>query len=296
VFRGGKEMNILKQFDEVLEYIEQNLLKEIKSEEIAKVAGCSWYAFQRMFSYIVGIPLSEYIRNRKMSNAGFELFESDNKVIDIALKYGYSSSNSFNRAFQSVHGFPPSKAKEKRKELVVYPRIRLNISVSGDKSIKYRIEEKDEMIFLGKNYLLSEDIESNFQNTPLFWDDFVANNYLDKMLSQKECLDDYVYGIATYHEDKTNQYFIALRCDKRANDNIYQQVIIPSQTWLILSNSGEMPEAMIQMYRKFYNEWLPVSDYEYDFNADIEVYPMYSSNTCEYELWLPIKRKEFNNE
>lgn len=290
-------MNVLKQFDGALEYIEQHLLDKVDNEEIAKITGCSWYSFQRMFSYVVGIPVSEYIRNRKMSNAGFDLLETQNKIIDMALKYGYTSPTSFNRAFQSVHGFPPSKAKEKIKELVVYPRIHLSISVSGNKSIKYRVENKTQMMFFGKSYRLSEDIKSNFQNAPLFWENFVANKEIEKLSAYEQCLDDYVYGITTYQEDVIDNYIIGFRTETEiSGEKDYDQIIIPPQTWLILTNQGTMPEAIIHMYQKFYNEWLPVANYVYDFNSDIEVYPMYLEDTCEYELWLPIRKKEKTNE
>ncbi|MGL5436856.1 MAG: AraC family transcriptional regulator [Lachnospiraceae bacterium] len=287
-------MNVIKQFDRVLDYIEKNLLAEISPDEIVRLAGCSGYSFQRMFSYIVGIPLSEYIRNRKMSNAGFELMESDHKIIDLALKYGYSSPTAFNRAFQSVHGFPPSKVKEKSLELVVYPRIRLNISVSGDESIKYRIEQKEEMQFYGKSYLLSSDIESNFQNAPLFWDNFTAGNEIDKLLSYAQCRKDFIFGITTYEEHAISRYLIGLLTTSEIKDKTYEQITVPGQTWLILSDQGRLPDAVIRMYRTFYREWLPVSNYEYDFNADMEVYPVYLEETNECELWLPIRRKKEN--
>lgn len=287
-------MNVLKQFDEILTYIESNLLEEINMNHITHIAGCSGYAFQRMFSYIVGIPLSAYIRRRKMSNAGFEVLQNNEKIIAIAMKYGYQSSHSFNRAFQSIHGFPPSKAREKNKELVVYPRIQLCISISGNTSISYRIEDKEEMVFYGKSYSLTPNIENNFQHTPIFWKDFTSHNYLNKMCMDIPPIDTHLYGIVSYHEKQTSQYLIALKNNEILSSS-YEQIIVSKQTWLIFSTTEEMPTAMIEMYTKFYQEWLPVSDYEYDNNTDIEVYPQNINDICEYELWLPIKKKEKYN-
>ena len=102
--RGGKEMEWLKRLGAAIDYIEENLDKEISYDEAAHIACCSTYYFQRIFSYVSGVSLSEYIRRRKMTQAAFELQRTDNKVIDVAHKYGYSSPTSFNRAFQSVHG------------------------------------------------------------------------------------------------------------------------------------------------------------------------------------------------
>lgn len=139
---------------------------------------------------------------------------------------------------------------------------------------------------------MSEKIETNFQKVPLFWQDFSATNEIATIGSHKECLENRLYGITLYQEEETHSYLIGLETKGRILQTKYEQFVIGAQTWLTLTTQGIMPEAMIQMYRKFYNEWLPVTDYEYDYNADIEVYPMYLEETNDYELWLPIKRKK----
>ena len=101
-------MEWLKRLGAAIDYIEENLDREISYDEVARIACCSTYYFQRIFSYVSGVSLSEYIRRRKMTQAAFELQRTDNKVIDVAHKYGYSSPTSFNRAFQSVHGIAPA--------------------------------------------------------------------------------------------------------------------------------------------------------------------------------------------
>lgn len=103
-------MEWLKNLSNAIDYIENNLDKTISYEEAAKIACCSTYYFQRMFSYVAGTPLSEYIRRRRMTQAAFDLQSSNQRVLDIALKYGYTSPASFNRAFQSVHGIAPAAA------------------------------------------------------------------------------------------------------------------------------------------------------------------------------------------
>ena len=105
-------MEWLKKLSSAIAYIEENLDKEISYDKAAEFACCSTYYFQRMFSYVAGIPLSDYIRKRRMTQAAFELQRTDHKVLDIALKYGYTSPTSFNRAFQSVHGIPPHRCQK----------------------------------------------------------------------------------------------------------------------------------------------------------------------------------------
>lgn len=104
-------MEWLKKLGAAIDYIEDNLDKEISYDEAACIACCSPYYFQRVFSYVSGVSLAEYIRRRKMTQAAFELQRADSRVIDVALKYGYSSPTSFNRAFQNVHGITPTAAK-----------------------------------------------------------------------------------------------------------------------------------------------------------------------------------------
>ena len=101
-------MEWLKNLSNAIEYIESHLDTEISYEEAARIACCSTYYFQRLFSYVAGISLSEYIRKRRMSQAAFELQRTDKKVLDVAFEYGYTSPTAFNRAFQSVHGITPA--------------------------------------------------------------------------------------------------------------------------------------------------------------------------------------------
>ncbi len=135
-------MEWLEKLGAAIDYIEDNLDKEISYDEAARIACCSTYYFQRIFSYLSGVSLSEYIRRRKMTQAAFELQRTDSKVIDVAYKYGYSSPTSFNRAFQSVHGIAPIAAKNMGCTLCAYPSIQFSIKVSGGSAMSYHIERK----------------------------------------------------------------------------------------------------------------------------------------------------------
>ena len=149
-------MEWLKNLSKAIEYIEKNLAGEISYEEAAKIACCSTYYFQRMFSYVAGIPLSEYIRRRRMTQAAFELQTTDSKVLEVALKYGYTSPTSFNRAFQSVHGISPISAKAQGSVLNAYPPIRFSVKIMGGNVMPYRVEEKEAMRIVGIRIPLAE--------------------------------------------------------------------------------------------------------------------------------------------
>ena len=106
-------MDWIERLNKAISYLEEHIKEETDYEQAAKIACCSTYHFQRMFTYMAGIPLSEYIRRRRMSLAAADLQRSDAKIMDIALKYGYASPTAFNRAFQNVHGITPSAAKKR---------------------------------------------------------------------------------------------------------------------------------------------------------------------------------------
>lgn len=182
LLHGGKAMSWLENFSKAIEYIETHLDKEISYEDMAKITGCSTFYFQRIFSYIVGISLSEYIRRRRMTQAGFDLQRTDMRVLDVALKYGYSSPTSFNRAFQAVHGITPICAKEMGSTLNTYPAIKFSINVVGGNAMSYRIEKKKAFRIVGVRTSLSEDIEKNQKNVPLFWDRVLQNSQFNNVV------------------------------------------------------------------------------------------------------------------
>ncbi len=108
-------VNIYKSLNEITKYIEDNLEEKIDYEILAKFLGVNVYTMQRLFTMLAGIPLAEYIRKRRLSCAGYDLYKGDNKIIDIAMKYGYDNATSFSRAFLKFHGIKPSQVnKESR--------------------------------------------------------------------------------------------------------------------------------------------------------------------------------------
>lgn len=161
-------MEWLERLNESLKYIEENLDGEIEYEKAAKIACCTVYHFQRMFSYIAGIPLSEYIRNRRLTRAALDLQNGD-KVINVALRYGYESPTAFNRAFQKIHYVSPSVAQKEGTFLKAYPPISFKITIKGVGEMKYSIVKKEEIRIVGVKALLEKNIEENFKTVPKLW-------------------------------------------------------------------------------------------------------------------------------
>ena len=161
-------MEWIERLNATMNYIEERLADEIEYEQIAKIACCSIYHYQRMFGYMAGVTLAEYIKRRRMSRAAADL-RGGKKVVDVALDYGYDSPTAFNRAFQSVHGVTPSLAKQKGVTLKTYPPISFKMTIKGVEEMNYRIEEKAPFRVVGLREPITNDAEEAFKCVPLFW-------------------------------------------------------------------------------------------------------------------------------
>lgn len=286
-------MEWLKQLSKAIDYIEDNLTRDISYDEAAKIACCSTYYFQRMFSYVAGISLSDYIRRRRMTQAAFELQTSDAKIIDIGAKYGYTSPTSFNRAFQSVHGVTPTAARIKGTSLNAYPSISFSITVTGGDSMKYRIETKDSIRIVGTRTPLKENIEENMRIVPEFWDATSKGDLLPSICKLSNQNPDGILGISAYTNSNDIYYYIAVATNK-AVQNEMVEFNIPSATWVVFECNGHFQESVQTVYKRFFTEWLPFSNYECAQLPDIEVYPLsHEKLKGGYsEVWIAIKKCE----
>lgn len=136
-------MEWVKGLQKAIDYIEDHITEDIDYAEIAKQAYSSSFHFQRVFHIICGYSIGEYIRNRRLSLAGTDLSSGNEKVIDIALKYGYNSPESFSRAFTKFHGITPVQAKNEKLTLKSFSRVSVKITLEGGTTMDYRIEKRE---------------------------------------------------------------------------------------------------------------------------------------------------------
>lgn len=286
-------MKWLENLSNAIEYIESNLDKDISIDAAAQIACCSAYYFQRVFTYVAGISLSEYIRRRRMSQAAFELQKSDKKVLDIALKYGYSSPTAFNRAFQSVHGITPVAAKNMGSVLNAYPPIRFSVKITGGTAMSYRITEKADMRIVGIRIPLVADMEENQKVVPEFWKKALENNYLPKIIELTNQEPGGILGVTVYENPQEIFYYIAASTTEAIPQNMFEYEI-PASTWVIFENDGRFKEDVQNVFKRFYTEWLPFSGYEYAGLPDLEVYPVMPGKPLNghSEVWIGIKKEK----
>ncbi|MTI47264.1 AraC family transcriptional regulator [Sporosalibacterium faouarense] len=291
-------MDSLKRMNEALSYIEKNLTNDIDLKEVAKIALCSQYHFQRMFSFLAGVTLSEYIRRRRLTLAGFEIINSNIRVIDVAIKYGYSSPDSFTRAFQNMHGVTPSLARYKGESLKAYPPMTFQLSIKGGNEMNYRIEEKEAFSIVGIQKKVPIIFNGVNQEIASMWKSLdgevisklkelsnvdpiglisASTNFSEGRMEEKGEFDHYI-GVATNNECPSD----------------LEELRVTASTWAVFEVVGPFPETLQDVWGRIYSEWFPSSNYEiaegpeilWNENQDT------SSSTFRSEIRIPVVKKK----
>ena len=290
-------MDTLRSMNNAMAYIEEHLTEDIDYRKISKIAYCSEYHFKRMFSFLSGVSLSEYIRRRKLTLAAFDLKDRDLRIIDVAMKYGYSSADSFSRAFHSMHGILPSEARSNNIQLKAYPRMTFQLSIKGGCEMNYRIVEKESfklvgfkkrvpIIFEGVNpeiakmaeLLSSEAIKqlkaiSDVEPTGII---SASTNFSEGRMEEKGELDHYI-GVATSSNETLD----------------FDVLSIEPGTWAVFECIGPFPETLQNVWGRIYTEWFPSSGYEVTLGPEILWNESPDTDNPNYrsEIWIPVKKR-----
>lgn len=281
-------MEWIERLNQSINYIEEHLTDEIDYEQLGKIACCSSYHYQRMFTYMAGIPLSEYIRRRKMSLAAVDLREKDVKIIDVSMKYGYSSPTAFNRAFQTIHGIAPSFIKNEGAMIKSFPPIKFNIIIKGEEGMNYRIENKEDFRILGVSMPLNNEVDKNFIEVPKMWQEMIQSGKVMELAKFMDSQPMGVLGVSACNDAEQWKYFIAVASTKK--DDKYEEYTVPAATWAIFSGEGN-GISIQELEKRIVTEWLPTSGYEYANAPDVEVYMSEDPSNMKFEVWIPVIRK-----
>lgn len=280
-------MEWVDKLNQAMDYIEEHLTEEVDYQRLGQIACCSAFHFQRMFTYMAGVPLSEYIRRRKMSLAAVDLQSSGDKIIDIAAKYGYSSPTAFNRAFQAVHGIAPSAVRNEGVPIKSFPPIAFRISVKGAGELNYRIERKAAFRIIGVSQPLCSDLESNFAVVPGMWEAAAANGTMEKLAGLMNTPPMGLLGVSICNDEEQWRYFIAVSSDAYSE---FEEYTVPAATWAIFPGTGTNT-SLQELEQRIITEWLPGSGYEYANAPDIEVYLNPDPQNAQYEVWIPVTKR-----
>lgn len=290
-------MDSLKNMNGAIKFIEENLTNEIDFKEVARLAYCSEYHFKRMFSFLAGISLSEYIRRRRLTLAAFELKNSNIKVIDIAIKYGYSSPDSFARAFQHLHGITPSEARSNGHSLKAFPPMSFQLSIKGGSEMNYRIEEKEAFHIIGIKKRVPIIFNGVNPEIASMWKSLDEKMITElKNLSNVEPLG-LLSASANFSEGRLEEkgeldHYIGAATTRECPDNL-TQLKVDASTWAVFEAVGPFPETLQNVWGRIYSEWFPSSNYEqregpeilWNENKDI------TSPTFRSEIWVPVMKK-----
>ncbi len=282
-------MEWIERWNEAIAYLEEHLTEELDYAKLGAIACCSGYHFQRIFVYLAGVPLSEYVRRRKMSLAAVELRQEGSKIIDVAQKYGYHSPTAFNRAFQSVHGLAPSRVREEGIAVKAFPPLTFQISVKGAEPLTYRIEHKPALRLVGRAHPLDQEIEKNFREVPQMWNKAVQDGTMQQLAQKMDSPPMGLLGVSACNQREVWRYYIAVSSTRPAEG--FEEYILPAATWAIFS--GEGPIQFIQeLERRIITEWLPTSGYEYADAPDVECYFTPDPENARYEVWIPVVKQK----
>lgn len=286
---GGIAMEWVERLNQSIAYMEEHLTGEMDYGRLGQIACCSAYHYQRMFTYMAGITLSEYIRRRKMSLAAVDLQGSHEKIIDIAEKYGYRSPTAFNRAFQSVHGIAPSAARHDGAPVKSFPPITFTIAVKGAEEMQYRIETKDAFRIVGISAPLHRDLAQNFTAVPQMWQEAAVHGTIQELAGMMDAPPMGLLGVSLCNDDEPWKYFIAVSSTKEPG--AFEAYTVPASTWAIFPGSGTN-QSIQELEQRVVTEWLPASGYEYADAPDIEVYLNPDPQNAQYEVWIPVRKKQ----
>ncbi|GCD09372.1 AraC family transcriptional regulator [Clostridium tagluense] len=297
-------MEWIERMTATVDYIENHLTYDMMYDEVAKIACCSMHQFGRVFSYVVGISLSEYVRRRRLTLSALDLQSSTAKVIDVALKYGYNSPDAFTRAFFGMHGVTPKVARTLGVKLKAYPRITFHISIKGDVEMEYRIEEKQDINIVGMVKHIKRQSANTMENdwkealgeVWSTWKEFLEGGTDEKIGAVHNLYRAPMWQMGFTKTLENGETLLAIGAE--ADTNVLtdlQTYTIPANKWAVFTVTGSFSgksHPIDAMWTRITTEWFPICGYKRAADYEIEVYPPGDTSSDDYtcEIWIPITK------
>ncbi|NEC31515.1 AraC family transcriptional regulator [Streptomyces sp. SID8111] len=286
---------MLDRLNKILEHIEDRLDQQVDVAELARLAATSEYHLRRMFSALAGMPLSEYVRRRRLTVAGAEVLTDQESLLDIAVRYGYGSGEAFARAFRTMHGIGPGEARRTGAALVSQPRLAFRLTVEGSSSMRYRVVDRPDFTVVGLKARVP--LVHSGPNQAII--DFVRG--IDPQLSERleKLSDQDPRGIVAVCDDLDPSraegteldYYHGVVTSAEAPEGT-TALPVPAGTWAVFTTSGPAPEAIQELWRDVYTQWFPSNPYRTRPGPEILRTRLSADGTeAEAELWLPVERE-----
>lgn len=281
-------MDWVNRLMQAMAYVEEHLEDDIDWEVAARLALCPSYQFARVFALITGIPLSEYVRRRRLTRAAFDLQEKRDKVLDVALRYGYASPTAFQRAFTLFHGVTPSQARRRGTSLQAYPPMSFQITIQGGIALKFRVEEKPAFRVVGYGEDISMLGGENFARIPQMWEELTEERCQTLMGLSDGKIDGMLGMIDMGPGANMLRYDICMSSEADPLPKGLRARDIGAATYAVFETSLQDIQ---DTTRRVFAEWLPNSGYEHAPAPEFEFYPngeMGDKSKYMCEIWVPV--------
>ncbi|MFJ2197325.1 GyrI-like domain-containing protein [Streptomyces violaceusniger] len=285
---------MLERLNKALEHIESHLDQRIETAELARIAVTSEYHFRRLFSALAGIPLSEYIRRRRLTIAGAEVLTGERTLLEIAVRYGYGSGEAFARAFRAMHGVGPGDARRAGAVLRSQPRMSFRLIVEGSSSMRYRVVEKERFQVVGKKVrvpLVHEGVNPRIAE----FIRGIGQETIGRITALSDQEPEGILGVSdnldpSRAEGTELDYYHAVVTGAAAPEDL-DELVVPAGTWAVFENSGPFPQALQYLWRDVFTQWFPSNPYQSRPGPEIlRTRLSRDAARADAELWIPVER------
>ncbi|MFF6793232.1 helix-turn-helix domain-containing protein [Streptomyces filamentosus] len=285
---------MLDGLNRALDHVEARLDGDLDPAALARIAATSEYHFRRLFSALAGMPLSEYVRRRRLTVAGAEVLAGERTLLEIAVRYGYGSGEAFARAFRAFHGVGPGEARRTGAALTAQPRMSFRLVVEGNSSMRYRTVTRDAfrivgdrarvpLVHQGENPAIAAQIRGLGQEALGRLAALSAGEPAGLVSAVVHLSDSREEGVELDH------WYGAVAEDRAPEP--YETLDVPAGTWAVFENEGPYPQALQHLWRDVFTEWFPSNPYESRPGPEIlSVRPSADWTTAAAELWIPVER------
>jgi len=287
-----------------IQAMETHLTEEDVIAQAARAAMLSPFYLERGFKMMCGFSLGEYVRNRRLYQAALEVLSGEERIIDIAFRYGYETPESFSKAFARFHGLSPLQLKKEPRRIRLFLPLKIQITIQGGNDMNFTVEEKPAFTVIG--YERKFHFDTSYQEIPRFWDNVYAEKVLplqkkgtadtdEERAIKQNAIGEYGVCVDDGAENGHFSYFIAGEFQGGDIPAGMQTYDFPALTWAVFPCRGPLPGALQSVNTKIFQEWLPNNpDYEIAYGANIEWYSdqgMPQDADYQSAIWIPVKKK-----